>query len=74
MLKYDSYLVLGIGTDIGKTYFVEQICQKMPKIAAIKPISSGFEDFNEESDTNLLLKAQNLVISSENIDKNSPSQ
>ncbi|MFM7620556.1 MAG: dethiobiotin synthase [Alphaproteobacteria bacterium] len=53
----ETYLILGIGTDIGKTFVIEKLLQKYPQAKAIKPIATGFsvEDFT--SDTMKILKA-----------------
>jgi dethiobiotin synthetase len=50
------YLVLGIGTDIGKTFIVEKILQKYNATKAIKPIATGFNPSDLSSDTMRILK------------------
>lgn len=74
--KDKKYLVLGTSTDIGKTYFVTQICQKLRqkniKIDAIKPLISGFDSNDPKNDTIKILKALNRPINPENIAKTSP--
>lgn len=77
LLKNKIYLVLGIDTDIGKTYFTTKICQKLisqnQKILAIKPVISGFDINNiAASDSGKILQSLNLKINQENLDKISP--
>lgn len=72
MLKEKIYLVLGIGTDVGKTYLVENLCRAIPDSLAIKPIVSGFGDDDKNSDPAKILTALNLKISQKNFDMISP--
>ncbi len=55
MLKEKIYFIAAIGTDIGKTYFVESVVKKLKEkniaVAAIKPIASGFVASDVNSDT-----------------------
>jgi dethiobiotin synthetase len=57
----NSYFIAGIGTDIGKTFFVENlICKLLKKnipINAIKPIASGFAEGDANSDSVKILSA-----------------
>jgi len=71
MLK-DSYLILGIGTDIGKTFLVEKLCQKYSAASAIKPIASGCSDDDKNSDTAKILTALGEKITKKNLDEISP--
>jgi dethiobiotin synthetase len=75
-LQQRIYLVLGIGTDVGKTFFVEKICKNLRKnklsTAAIKPIASGFQLDDPNSDSAKILAALGLEISKENIKKITP--
>jgi dethiobiotin synthetase len=64
-------MVLGINTDIGKTYFVENFCKKNSNFFAIKPIISGFNN-PIDSDSGKILKALNLEINNKNLDLISP--
>lgn len=64
-------IILGIGTDIGKTFLVENLCQKYSFFYAIKPIISGFK-IDENSDSARILKALNLPINQNNLDLISP--
>jgi len=76
MMKKKSYLVIAIGTDIGKTYFVENICRilrkKKESVLAIKPIISGFKDGDKNNDSAKILSALGLEISKKNLDSISP--
>lgn len=71
-----AYLVLSIGTDNGKTFFVENLCRLFRKnslsILAVKPISSGFKDENKESDFGRILSSLNLQHSKKNIESITP--
>jgi len=53
----ETYLILGIGTDIGKTFVIEKLLQKYPHAKAIKPIATGFSVEDLTSDTMKILKA-----------------
>jgi len=70
----NSYFVAGIGTDIGKTFFVENLCRKLIAknipVSAIKPIASGFVDGDKNSDSSRILSALNLSL--DNIESISP--
>jgi len=57
MLKQKIYFILGIGTDIGKTFLMEKLCQKFPDSKAIKPVVTGFNADDESCDTLRLQKA-----------------
>lgn len=68
-----SYLVLGSGTEIGKTFLVENLCKKTPNSKAIKPVITGFDDDNfAQSDSAKILRACKLEDSLENISRISP--
>jgi len=71
MLEYPAYLVLGIGTEIGKTFLASSLCKKNPRIKAIKPVLSGFVDDNK-SDSALLLNAMQMDINFSNLNSISP--
>lgn len=76
MLKSKIYFIAAIGTDSGKTYFVENICRNLRKkkesVMAIKPIVSGFDDGDKNSDPARILSALDLKISKKNLDLISP--
>lgn len=75
-LQQRIYLVLGIGTDVGKTFFVEKICRNLREknisAAALKPIASGFKIDDQNSDSAKILAALGQKISAENIKKITP--
>ncbi len=75
-IKNKIYFVAAVGTDIGKTFFVEKICQLLRKnncaVSVIKPIASGFIQDDENSDTARVLTALDLEISKKNLDSVSP--
>ena len=76
MPKAQSYLILGIDTDIGKTFFTESLCKDLRKkkiaISAIKPIVSGFTMDDKNSDSVRILSALGRKISKETLDEISP--
>jgi dethiobiotin synthetase len=61
MLKEKIYLIVGIGTDIGKTFLVENLCRNFPGAMVIKPIVSGFKDDDENSDSIRLLNSTKQI-------------
>jgi dethiobiotin synthetase len=77
VLEKKIYFITAIGTDIGKTFFIEKICQKLMEenelVKAIKPISSGFnEDDLVNSDSAKILQSLNIEINLNNINKINP--
>ena len=54
MLEEKSYIVLAVGTDIGKTFLVENLCKKNSKYNAIKPIITGFINDNNSDSAKIL--------------------
>lgn len=77
-LKDKIYLIVGNGTDVGKTFFLEKLCAKLVEngnlVQALKPVISGFavDDFN--SDSAKILRSLNLELSPENLKAISPWQ
>ncbi len=76
-LNYNKpYFIAAIGTDIGKTFLVENLCQNLVKknipVRAIKPIASGFLDDDLNSDSARILKSLNQEVSLENINQITP--
>jgi dethiobiotin synthetase len=75
MLKQKIYFIAAIGTDIGKTFLVENLCknlrQEKKKVRVIKPVVSGFRDA-DESDSGKILAALELPINKKNLDEISP--
>jgi dethiobiotin synthetase len=72
MLKEKNYLILGIGTDVGKTFFVEALCKKFSNVKVIKPVVSGSLDSDLHSDSAKILTALGRVINKDNLDEISP--
>ena len=72
MLKKGSYLVLGIGTEVGKTFLVENLCRVFPSAMAIKPIASGCKDDDANSDSAKILAALGVSVSKKSLDEISP--
>jgi dethiobiotin synthetase len=69
--------VTATGTGIGKTLVISLLChqlrEKGKRVAAFKPVISGFdENAIDTSDTGLLLAAQDLPLTKENVDRVSP--
>jgi dethiobiotin synthetase len=58
MLKEKIYFILGVGTDIGKTFFMEKLCQKFSNSKALKPIVTGFNADDKNCDT---VRLQNVM-------------
>ena len=72
MLKEKIYLILGIGTDVGKTFFVESLCKNISNSHAIKPVASGALDCDLNSDPAKILSALGLEVSQKNLDQICP--
>jgi len=74
--KEKQFLVLGTSTDIGKTFFICEIVKKLleKKIAinAIKPIISGFDMDDKESDSAKILEVLSLDLNKKNIEATTP--
>jgi dethiobiotin synthetase len=75
-LKEKIYFIAGIETDIGKTFFLENIIKNLllqkKDIFAIKPIISGFDINNKNSDSAKILQSLKQDLLEENFDKISP--
>ena len=72
MLKEKIYFIVGIGTDIGKTFLVENLCRNFPSAMAIKTIASGFRDDDENSDSIRILNSTKQIlkqVQDDNIEK-----
>ncbi|MBU6140621.1 MAG: dethiobiotin synthase [Proteobacteria bacterium] len=65
-------LILGIGTDIGKSFLVENLCRISSKITAIKPVCTGFENEDKNSDPARILTALGREISEKNLNEITP--
>lgn len=72
MLKNKIYFITAIGTDIGKTYLVENLLHNIVNSRAIKPIISGFNFGDVNSDCAKILRAQNEEFTSKNVEKITP--
>ncbi|OFW86441.1 MAG: dethiobiotin synthase, partial [Alphaproteobacteria bacterium RIFCSPHIGHO2_01_FULL_40_8] len=74
MLRSKIYLILGIGTEIGKTFLVENLLRHPDLVSgsilplAIKPIASGFCDDDKNSDTARIAK----ILGEKDFDKITP--
>lgn len=67
-----TYLILGTGTDIGKSFLVENLCRILPQVTAIKPVCTGFLHSDKNSDPTRILTALKLEISEANLNDISP--
>ncbi len=71
-----QFFVTATGTDIGKTFVVENICRKLigagKEVLAIKPLISGFSDDDLHSDTAKILQALGREVNQKNISEISP--
>lgn len=72
MLKEKIYFIAAIGTDLGKTFLVENLCKIIPTSSAIKPIASGFKDGDKDCDSVKILSSIGLEASLENINAITP--
>jgi dethiobiotin synthetase len=67
-----AYLVLGIGTDIGKSFLVENLCKKSTDFLAIKPVCTGLNDDDQNSDPARILRAIGKELNQQNLNEISP--
>ncbi len=71
-----QFFITATGTDIGKTFIVEKICQQLiqdgKKVSAIKPIISGFNDDDLNSDSAKILRVLGQNFTPENLNNISP--
>jgi dethiobiotin synthetase len=71
-----QFFITSTGTDIGKTFVLTSICQKLiadgKKVAAIKPIISGFKDNDPNSDSAQILQVLGLDLTTQNFNNISP--
>lgn len=76
MIKSKIFFIAGVGTDIGKTYLLENLIKKLRSekiaVSAIKPIVSGFKHDDLNSDSARILKALDLEIFARNFGLISP--
>lgn len=71
-----KFFITATGTGIGKTFITKILCEQFitsgKKVIALKPIISGYDEADMNSDTALILQSCNLPITQENIDAISP--
>lgn len=72
-----AVFVTSSGTDVGKTFVTVKLIEELRaggrRAQALKPVASGFDAAHpESSDTALLLRAQGLEVTPENLDAVSP--
>ena len=71
-----QFFITATGTDIGKTFILENICRQLlkngKKVTAIKPIISGFQDDDPSSDSAKILTILGLDLNQKNLDSISP--
>lgn len=72
-----ALFVTGAGTGIGKTFVTVVLCRQLRaqgrRVVALKPVISGVDDCApQESDTGLLLEAQGLPMTADEIARVSP--
>lgn len=76
VLQEKIYFIAGIGTDIGKTFLVEKLCRALRdqkiEVKAVKPVASGFNDGDPNSDSAKILAALGLEISRNNLNEVTP--
>lgn len=80
MINKNNFFVISIGTDSGKTYFIEEFVKKIlsnnKTVDIIKPVITGVDVNNLESmrnsDTGRIIKSLNLELNIENFRKISP--
>ena len=71
-----QYFITATGTDIGKTYvtcsLIQQLVAANRPVLGLKPIISGWEDYNEDMDTNRILSAMGRPFFPDDIETISP--
>ena len=76
ILDKKIYFIAAIGTDLGKTFLVENLCRKLQetqlKVHSIKPIASGFADDDLSSDCAKILKVLGKDFTEENLNSITP--
>lgn len=72
----NKFFITGTGTEIGKTYvtcsIIEQLVELNKSVIGLKPIISGWEDYNDEMDTNKILSAMGRSFLPDDIEIISP--
>jgi dethiobiotin synthetase len=71
-----KFFITATGTGIGKTVVTTTLCHQLrktgKKVAAIKPVISGYDPLDRSNDTALILDSLGLDATEENIGKVSP--
>jgi len=71
-----QYFITATGTDIGKTYItcslIKSLIARNISVLGLKPIISGWEDYNDETDTCRILAAMGRPFFPDDIDTISP--
>lgn len=71
-----QFFVTATGTDIGKTFCTLKLCQKLKSegknVMVLKPIISGFDDNDDNSDSAKILKILDKDLNQKNLDEISP--
>jgi dethiobiotin synthetase len=71
-----KYFITATGTDIGKTYvtcsLIEGLVAQNKPVLGLKPIISGWQDYDDEMDTNRILKAMGRTFFPDDIETISP--
>lgn len=71
-----KFFITATGTEIGKTFVTTTLCKQLinsgKKVAAFKPVISGYNSDDNNSDTALILNSLGLGLTQENIEKISP--
>ncbi len=72
----NKFFITATGTNIGKTFVTTNICRELRlsgrKVSVIKPVISGYEENDKNSDTALILESLGLEINKQNIENISP--
>lgn len=72
----EKFFITAIGTGVGKTLVTTAMCHQLracgKKVIALKPVISGYDSADKESDTALILQSLGLEPTAENIGKISP--
>lgn len=76
ILKGKIYFIAAVGTDLGKTFLVENLCRNIlgngHEIDVIKPIASGFCNSDLNSDSAKILQSLNKDLTKNNFDLITP--